>query len=78
MTPRECAQLQSLREIHLPESDLDAYRALGNAVNARVVEAIVQPLLAGLTPTLIKQLRPSASRSTKRTKETARPIGATA
>lgn len=78
MTPRECAQLQSLREIHLPEGDLDAYRALGNAVNARVVEAIAEPLLAGLTPTPITQLRPSTSRSTKSTKKTSRPIGATA
>jgi len=78
MTPRECAQLQSLREIHLPESDLDAYRALGNAVNARVVEAIAEPLLAGLTPTPMTQLRPSTRSSAKRTKKTSRTIGATA
>lgn len=46
MTPRECARLQSLDSIALPESDLQAYRALGNAVNARVVREIAQPLLA--------------------------------
>lgn len=49
MTPRECAQLQSLGEIELPESDLSAYKALGNAVNARVVNAIAEPLLAGIS-----------------------------
>lgn len=53
MTPRECADLQSLGEIDLPASDLDAYRALGNAVNARVVEAIAKPLLAGLAAPVV-------------------------
>jgi DNA (cytosine-5)-methyltransferase 1 len=48
MTPGECAKLQSLDGITLPESDLAAYKALGNAVNARVVQAIAEPLLAGL------------------------------
>lgn len=48
MTPTECAELQSLGEIRLPASDLDAYKALGNAVNARVVEAIAKRLLIGL------------------------------
>ena len=49
MTPAECAELQSLGDIHLPASDLDAYRALGNAVNARVVKAIAERLLEGLS-----------------------------
>ncbi|CAH0123312.1 DNA (cytosine-5-)-methyltransferase [Microbacterium sp. Bi121] len=49
MTPRECAKLQSLGDLGLPESDLAAYKALGNAVNARVVRAIAEPLVANLT-----------------------------
>lgn len=48
MTPQECAELQSLGGIELPESDLHAYKALGNAVNAHVVRAIAEPLLADL------------------------------
>lgn len=45
MTPRECARLQSLDEIHLPAPRGAAYKALGNAVNATVVHAIAEPLL---------------------------------
>ena len=48
MTPGECAELQSLGGIDLPESHLGAYKALGNAVNAQVVRAIAEPLLADL------------------------------
>ena len=48
MTPQECANLQSLGDIRLPEFDTDAYRALGNAVNAKVVEAIAGPLVDGV------------------------------
>jgi len=54
MTPAECAGLQCLGGIQLPASDLDAYRALGNAVNARVVKAIAERLLCGL-------IRPTSS-----------------
>lgn len=47
MTPQECARLQSLDGLKaLPASATRAYKALGNAVNARVVELIVGRLLA--------------------------------
>lgn len=48
MTPGECAELQSLGDVMLPQNDLRAYKALGNAVNARVVRAIAEPLLQGI------------------------------
>lgn len=47
MTPRECAKLQSLDGIkELPKSANRAFAALGNAVNARVVEMVARALLA--------------------------------
>lgn len=46
MTPEECARLQSLDGIALPASRPKAFRALGNAVNARVVETLADRLLS--------------------------------
>ncbi len=46
MTPRECAKLQSLGDLkHLPEPQARAFAALGNAVNAKVVEKVTRALL---------------------------------
>jgi DNA (cytosine-5)-methyltransferase 1 len=46
MTPRECARIQSLGGLDsLPEVSTRAFKALGNAVNAVVVEKVARALL---------------------------------
>lgn len=47
ISPLEAGRLQSFGDDHiLPSSSNDAYRALGNAVNSRVVAAIISPVIA--------------------------------
>lgn len=57
MTPRECSRLQSLQGIQLPEYDVHAYKALGNAVNAEVVQAIAEPLVRNISTDVTTEMR---------------------
>lgn len=45
ITPEEGLRLQSLEGLMLPENDNDAFEALGNAVNARLVRMIAENLI---------------------------------
>ena len=54
MTPRECARLQSMQSLkRLPSSPVQAFQALGNAVNTEVVEKVASALLQ-VTPNFKK------------------------
>jgi DNA (cytosine-5)-methyltransferase 1 len=59
MTPRECARLQSLGDLALPESRTLAFEALGNAVNANVVGGIASNLIDDFNEFLPPWVRPS-------------------
>lgn len=62
MTPRECARLQSLDGLNqLPESPTQAFQALGNAVNSRVVERVARALLSGTARKRVRSTTVSVS-----------------
>jgi DNA (cytosine-5)-methyltransferase 1 len=61
MTPRECARLQSLDDLkELPASPSQAFQALGNAVNTRVVERVARALLMTTVFSNARNLRQKA------------------
>ncbi len=45
ITPEECAKLQSMKGIKLPDTPTQAYTALGNAVNVHLVGRVAHALL---------------------------------
>ena len=47
MTPKECARLQSIEKIKLPQPDSRALNALGNAVNVEIVKRLATALTSG-------------------------------
>lgn len=65
MTARECARLQSMDDLrHLPEGTA-AIKALGNAVNVKVVQLILQNLLKLRQPVIkVSSLRETGANST--------------
>jgi len=56
MTTTECARLQNLGKLdYLPEKDAVGYAALGNAVNAKVIELVARQLLGSDDPQFLDQ-----------------------
>lgn len=52
MTPRECAKLQSMESLKvLPTSSTAAYKALGNAINVRVMRLVAEALVGNAPAT---------------------------
>lgn len=46
LTSRECARLQTMDELkHLPKAASNAFKALGNAINVKVMQAVAKQLL---------------------------------
>lgn len=62
MTPNECARLQSLDGLNLPPTETRAFKALGNAVNAKLVQHVAEQLIGEQPQVLL----PRGVRSTKR------------
>jgi len=57
MTMRECARLQSMGKLKfLPDTQGAAYRALGNAVNVKVIATVVRRLTAANLPSDVRPL----------------------
>ncbi len=57
MTARECARLQGLDELeNLPPASTKSFKALGNAVNADLVELVIQQLMLSTTTAVAKPI----------------------